>query len=106
MHEVLTINSHKGPYVVHFVEDILSTPRPFSEGDPHVIIDANVARLHKSDLRSVLSHSNTIVLEATEETKSLQRITPVIELLVQHRIRRTHHLVAIGGGVIQDITCS
>lgn len=105
MHEVLTINSHKGPYVVHFVEDILSTPRPLSEGDPHVIIDANVARLYESDLRSVLSHPNTIVLEATEDTKSLQRIIPVIELLVKHKVRRTHHLVAIGGGVIQDITC-
>lgn len=105
MHEALTINSHKGPYVVHFVEDFLGTSRPLSEGDPHVIIDANVARIYKSDLRSVLSHPNTIVIEATEDAKSLQRIIPVIELLVQHKIRRTHHLVAIGGGIIQDITC-
>lgn len=105
MHEALTINSHKGPYVVHFVEDFLGTPRPLSEGDPHVIIDANVARIYKADLGSVLSHPNTIILDATEYTKSLQQIIPVIDLLVQHKIRRTHHLVAIGGGVIQDVTC-
>ncbi|MHB1128780.1 MAG: AroB-related putative sugar phosphate phospholyase (cyclizing) [Ilumatobacteraceae bacterium] len=105
MREALTINSHKGPYVVHFVEDVLSTPRSLAEGDQHVIIDANVARIYKSDLQSVLSHPNTIILEATEDAKSLQRIIPVIDLLVQHKIRRTHHLVAIGGGVIQDITC-
>lgn len=105
MREVLTINSHKGPYVLHFVEDILSTPRSLFDGDPHVIIDANVARIYKTDLRSVLSRPNTIVIEATEDAKSLQRIIPVIELLAQHKIRRTHHLVAIGGGVIQDITC-
>lgn len=103
--EELTINSHKGPYVVHFVDGLLSTPQSFLEGDPHVIIDANIAKIYKSGLKSVLSHPNTIVLEATENTKSLQQIIPVIELLVQHKIRRTHHLVAIGGGVIQDITC-
>jgi 3-dehydroquinate synthase len=105
VHEVLTINSHKGPYVVHFVEDILSTPRPLSEGDPHVIIDANVARTYKADLKSVLSHPNTIIIEATEDAKSLQQIMPIIELLIQNKIRKTHHLVAIGGGVIQDISC-
>lgn len=105
VHEALTINSSKGPYVVHFVEDILSTPRPLSEGDPHVIIDANVARTYASELKSVLSHPNTIVIEATEDAKSLQQIIPIIELLIQNKIRRTHHLVAIGGGVIQDITC-
>lgn len=105
MHEALTINSHKGPYVVHFAEDILSTAQPLVEGDRHVIIDANVARIYGPDLRSVLSHPNTIVLEATEDAKSLQRIIPVIDSLVQHKVRRTHHLVAIGGGIIQDITC-
>ncbi len=62
MREVLTIDSHKGPYVVHFVEDILSTSKTLLEGDPHVIIDANVARVYKS------------------------------ELLVQHKIRRSNHL--------------
>ncbi len=105
VHEMLTINSSKGPYVVHFVEDILSTPRPLSEGDPHVIVDANVARTYQSELESILSHPNTIVIEATEDAKSLQQIIPIIELLVHNKIRRTHHLVAIGGGVIQDISC-
>lgn len=102
---MLTITSHKGPYTVHFIENIMSTPQTLFEGDPHVIIDANVAQIYKSELKSVLSHPNTIILEATEDEKSLQRIIPVIELLVQHKIRRSHHLVAIGGGVIQDITC-
>lgn len=105
VHEALTINSSKGPYVVHFVEDILSTPRPLAEGDPHVIIDANIARIYASELKSVISHQNTVIIEATEDAKSLQQIVPIIELLVQNKIRRSHYLLAIGGGVIQDITC-
>lgn len=105
VHEALTINSHKGPYTVHFVNDIFSASPPWSEGDPHFIIDGNVARTYQSDLKSLLSHPNAIVLEATEDAKSLHQIIPIIELLVSNKIRRTHHLVAIGGGVIQDITC-
>lgn len=105
MPEEFTINSHKGPYTVHFVENILSATRPLLEGDPHFIIDANVAKIYESELDSILSHPNTIRIEATESAKSLQQISPIIELLVRNKIRRSHHLAAIGGGVIQDMTC-
>ncbi|MEK7246941.1 MAG: AroB-related putative sugar phosphate phospholyase (cyclizing), partial [Chloroflexota bacterium] len=47
----------------------------------------------------------SVVIEATEENKSLERTIPVFERLVQNRIRRGDTLVAIGGGVIQDVTC-
>lgn len=105
MDEPLTINSDKGPYTVQFANDVLSASGSWVGGDRHFIIDDNVARLYKSDLESALTHPNTIVLQASEDAKSLEQIIPVIELLVQNKIRRTHHLVAIGGGVIQDITC-
>lgn len=103
--EGFTINSHKGPYEVHFVENSLSAARPLLEGDPHVIIDATVAKIYKTELKSILANPKTVTLDATESAKSLQQITPIIEILVQNKIRRNHHLVAIGGGVIQDITC-
>lgn len=105
MSETLAVDSHKGPYVVHFVDDILRTSRQLLDGDPHFIIDSNVARIYKSDLQPVLSHPNSIIVEATEDAKSLPQIIPLIELLVQNKVRRTHHLVAIGGGIVQDITC-
>ncbi len=71
----------------------------------HVVIDAKVAGLYKDSLAPLISRSNTIVIEATEENKSLDRIVPIFERLVANRIRCDHTLVAIGGGIIQDITC-
>lgn len=46
-----------------------------------------------------------MVIEATEENKSIERIIPVVERLVENSVRRDHVLIAIGGGIIQDITC-
>jgi 3-dehydroquinate synthetase len=103
--EELVIQSHKGPYSVHFDEAVLSDAARLLEGEPHFLIDANVARLYQHDLRAILDHPNAITIDATEENKSLERTIPVFERLVLNRIRRDHTLIAIGGGIIQDITC-
>jgi 3-dehydroquinate synthase len=84
---------------------LLSGLDRFLDISPHFIIDANIARLYGNNFRSVLDHPNTIIIEATEESKSLEKTIPVFERLVQNRVRRGHNLVAIGGGVVQDITC-
>lgn len=103
--ENLEIQSHKGPYTVSFDDGLLRDPGCLMAGEPHFLVDANVARLYVQELRDVLAHPNVIVIEATEGNKSLEKIIPVFERLVQNKIRRGHMLVAIGGGIIQDITC-
>jgi 3-dehydroquinate synthase len=103
--EKLVIQSQSGPYTVAFDNALLLDNARLLEGTPHFLIDANVARLYASDLHAILDHPNTIVIEATEENKSIEKTIPVIERLVLNKIRRDHTLVAIGGGIIQDITC-
>jgi 3-dehydroquinate synthase len=103
--DTLTIQSHKGPYTVTFDDTLLSDLTRLVDGECHFLVDANVARLYAVEFDAIVSHPNTIVIEASEESKSIQKIVAVIEWLVQGRVRRDHTLVAIGGGVIQDITC-
>lgn len=105
MSEPLVIQSHRGPYDVVFDNRLLSDPARLFEGEPHFLIDANVARLYATGLRAVLEHPRAIVIEAVEENKSIEQTIPVFERLMQNTVRRDHTLVAIGGGVIQDITC-
>jgi 3-dehydroquinate synthase len=101
----LVIQSHRGPYTVFFDNTLLSNLDPLFEGEPHFLIDSNVARLYGVGLRSIIDHPHTIVIEATEENKSIEKVIPILEKLVQGGVRRNHVLVAIGGGVTQDITC-
>lgn len=105
MSEELVIQSHKGPYSVHFDNNLLSDTAPVMEGEPHFLVDGSVARLYQRELAAILNHPRTITIEATEENKSLERTIPVFEHLVRNKLRRDHTLVAIGGGIIQDITC-
>jgi 3-dehydroquinate synthase len=103
--EQLLIQSHCGPYTVHFDDARVPDPALLLTGDPHFLIDANVARLYQRDLGGILDRPSTIVIEATESNKSLANTIPIFEHLVSARVRRDHTLVAIGGGIIQDITC-
>lgn len=103
--DILEVQSHKGPYQVFFDKNFFENVSIITDGEPHFIVDANIANLYKNELKSIIEHPNAIVVEATEKNKSLEKVIPVINQLVANKIRRTHVLVAIGGGIIQDITC-
>ncbi len=105
MSERLVISSHKGEYSVDFTDDVFSRLDEICDTGVHFIIDANVKRLYARPLRAIIEHPATITIEASEENKSIEQIIPVIEKLVGNNVRRNHMLVAIGGGIIQDITC-
>lgn len=105
MPDGLVVQSHTGPYRVHFVPDLLDDCSLLSTSEPHFVVDVNVARLYAEPLKKVLRRPNTICIDATEENKSIEQVIPVLRKLVDNRIRRDHALVAIGGGIVQDITC-
>lgn len=105
MSEKLNIQSHKGVYSVSFDNQLLANAGQLLVGECHFLIDKNVARLYANQLQSVLDRKNTVVIEATEENKSIERIIPIFECLVANSVHRDHTLIAIGGGIIQDITC-
>lgn len=101
----LLIRAHQGPYEVHFrqetLEDLFS-PAPVNA---HFIVDRAVAALYEQALRPVLSSRSVLQLEVSERAKNLSEFSGYVEHLVARGARRGDVLVAIGGGVIQDITC-
>jgi 3-dehydroquinate synthase len=101
----LSIHCSKGEYFVFFSEGLPGKLELVLDHKTHVLIDANVARIYRDQLQHIISMPNTIVIEAIEENKSIQKIIPIFEVLVANKARRDHTLIAIGGGIIQDITC-
>lgn len=105
MCETLIVRSHKGSYTVHFDNRAfkeLHSPQPAQH---HFLVDATVARLYPRQLEGVLSARSVLVVEATEANKALDKFQGYIEHLVSRSVRRGHMLVAIGGGIVQDIAC-
>jgi 3-dehydroquinate synthase len=103
---ILQINSHKGPYKAIFcnngIEYLIKNP---PKKNLHLIIDQKVADLYKDELSDVLSHNSVLIIEALEANKSIECMPKYISYLVSNKIRKDDVLIAIGGGIIQDITC-
>ena len=93
-----------GEYAVRF-DAQLEWMRAWLDAEPHYLVDTLVARLYGEALRPILAHPRTILIEATETNKSIERIVEVMRRLIEQKLRRDHVLIAIGGGIIQDITC-
>lgn len=102
MSDSLVIQSHKGPYTVHFDEDAQEN---LKVENAHIIVDKRVVDLYRDRMGHILSAPSVLIIEAVEPAKSLERFPAYVEHLVSHGLRRDHHLLAIGGGIIQDITC-
>lgn len=101
----MIIQSHKGPYRVQFDPHAFDSLNAAPPKDVHVIIDQRVAQLYADRLDKVLALSSVLHIDATETAKSLECFPAYVQHLVGKGLRRDHVLLAIGGGIIQDITC-
>lgn len=99
----LVIQSHRGPYKVRFGPLFCGLESGLREQE-HLIIDAKVAQLYSNLLGRALSGHSVLQIEATETNKSLEKLPGYIRYLLDRGIRRNHVLIAVGGGIIQDIT--
>ncbi len=100
----IEIQSHKGKYSVLFSRNGLDELNDNPIKDAVYIIDSNVAEIYKERLSNIIN-GRVLCIEAKEENKSLDKFTSYVSHLVKLSVRRGQPLVAIGGGIIQDITC-
>ncbi len=101
----ISIQSFKGTYSVFFDKDLFDNLSSEYSDNCFYIIDANVANIYARELSFVLNQPQVVIIEALERNKSIENILPIFQILIDKGIRRNHTLVAIGGGIIQDITC-
>lgn len=77
-------------------------------GKVGVVTDRNLAKHYLNRVRRVVKAAGytvvPIVLPAGERTKNLRSIATVMDALVHARFERTSTLLALGGGVIGDVT--
>jgi 3-dehydroquinate synthase len=104
MSDQLEIRSYRYRYTAAFISDtparLAATVRP---GDG-VVVDANVLRLYDFITPAIAATNNVIVVEPTESAKSYDQVSAVIQRLIDRRFTKRGQLIAIGGGIVQDIT--
>jgi 3-dehydroquinate synthase len=103
--EHMKIQSHKGPYQAFFDMAGLEKLNKNVPAQAHFVVDERVAELYAPMMPNVLAAPSVLLIKATEQAKSLENFPAYVDHLVGHSIRRDDVLIAIGGGVLQDITC-
>lgn len=99
-----SIKSHNGDYQVIFDNNLIGSEKLNSLGT-HYVIDRNVLPLLGENFQKSITNKEVVVIDATEDTKSYQGVEPIIQQMIDKKLKRDSVLVAIGGGITQDVTC-
>lgn len=102
---MLTIKSRSHDYLVESHETLASALRAVQHSRAHYLIDDAIVRHYGAAITDLTDPARTVLVEATEENKAFERLTPVFLGLLQRGLKRDGVLVVIGGGVLQDIGC-
>lgn len=98
------IQSSIHDYEVNFINDLSEDLALEFENTDVVLIDSKVNEFFIDQLSIVFPANPKLVVIATETTKSYQGVETIIAELIEMGIRKNNRLIAIGGGIIQDIT--
>jgi len=112
MTETVRVNLAGRSYDIHIGPGLLADAgshigpllaRPFAA----IVTDETVAGLHLATLEAALAkagiHTQAIALPAGEATKSMARLTELVERLLELKVERDDMVIALGGGVIGDL---
>lgn len=89
------IKSYRKNYKVSFLSSIPEITEKLPNNH-YIIIDSNVVSKYPF-------FKNDYVIESNEFNKTIDKVSELLEFLISNNIKKGDTLVAVGGGVIQDI---
>ncbi len=104
MSDNIRIKAAARDYEVIFINSISDTLRVKNHSKSFFIIDHNLIHILKKEAGNVFHKLSTLSIEATEQNKTLEYCQGIIKDLIKKNIKKDNILVAVGGGIIQDIT--
>ena len=102
MFDKMVISSHRNGYTVEFRNLTTELIQSLTENS-FLLIDSNVNNFYPH-FRKMFENDKIIIIESTEKNKSLPYCQKLMAKLIERGIKKNHRLIAVGGGIIQDIT--
>ena len=103
INNISTIKSYNKDYLVNYNDKSLSQIIDDQyESNDFIIIDRNVFNLDKDSL-SKIDNKYFYIFDATEETKNINSVIKIIDLLFGVQFNKKNKLLVIGGGITQDV---
>ena len=102
MNNQIIIKSRQGDYKVDFVSSVSELSELSVSNETFLVADALVYDLYSAKLGK-LTELPTYLVEATEQTKTIDGVSSLVDWLLQNKATRSANIIALGGGVIQDL---
>jgi len=103
---MLTIRSHAHDYSVETFPSLAKVLEGLTDARGALyLLDGEVERIYRNEITATVPESRRVVIEATEEQKSYERLAPIFLELLSKGLKRDGTLIVVGGGVLQDIGC-
>lgn len=104
MSDSFKIKSSIQDYEVHIVSSLVENLKKIYQNGDCIIADKKVVDLNPELVEAMDPQMNLIAIEALENTKSYEGVIPFIDQLIKSGFKRNNRLIAIGGGITQDVT--
>lgn len=101
---VLRIHSNLGDYDAVFEADSSYLAALGREANYALLVDRNVHRLHAGRIAGVFDADKTLLLDAVEDNKNLDKVVEIYDYLTRRQAKKNLTLISIGGGITQDVT--
>ena len=102
--KTLKVKSYTGTYEADFYSDFSFLEELDRLEHPFFLVDKQVYRLYEGDLTKLLQDKPHIFIEAVEDNKTVHEALKIIKEMLVLPSRRNTVLVAIGGGIVQDVS--
>lgn len=100
----MIVQSYIGNYRADFYSDFSFLEDIKEKKNKFLICDKKVFDIYQKQLFSLFAECPYYLLEATEENKNIEKALEIINQIVELTSKRNTLLVAIGGGIVQDIS--
>jgi 3-dehydroquinate synthase len=101
--EKILIKSSIHDYNVFFTDDFIMFLLNHAGENDICIIDKTIYQLYKKHFNKIPSHCKIFLIEPSENQKEYSKLSSIIKFLIENEFRKNHKLIAIGGGITQDI---
>lgn len=91
-------------YEVKFIDDTPAVLKQEIRDGDVIIMDSKLSELYPHIPDSFQENNLLFEIDANERQKSYEGLIPIINRLIEIGFRKNHRLIAIGGGITQDIT--
>jgi 3-dehydroquinate synthase len=102
--EIFEVTSYRRKYRVQFSDDVFADMQAELRAGDWIFVDQNVKRIFGKSLQPILDQYQTIEIAPVETSKSFDGVRPLMLQLIENGFKKNNRLIAVGGGITQDVT--